>query len=184
MDGTHQKLTRDAADPSNPSQQDVAIKTFDKASKLFGSTRDNITPEMLYASTYVDPDMNGSYEVEDWDTLLKQLSVPEKQLGMESKRIAMQKAIKDMADSNMLSGLDTLNKMLTVLSKIQNTGAIYQDDMKKTIQQVFKGLGWTIDQEQFNKMWQGSFLNKIGQGKTAYDLLMEQGTQGVDKGNN
>lgn len=161
--GMYDKVLKDAANPENPGQQDIAIKSLAKASQVFNVTRDQITPEMYYASTYIDPDMNGTVEVEDWDTLLKKLSVPEKELGMEARRVSMAKAIQEMRDNNASSGLDKLNKMLTVLTKVQNTGSMYHDDMKKTIQDVFKSLGWNITQEAFNKMWEGSFLNKLSQ---------------------
>jgi hypothetical protein len=157
------KTLADAANANNPAQQDLAIKSLSKASELFNVTRDEITPEILYASTYVNPDMMGNIEVEDWDTALKKISIPEKELGMKARRIAMAKAIKEMKDSNAGSGLDKLNKMLTVLTKVQNTGSMFHDDMKNTIQGVFKGLGWDITQDAFNKMWEGSFLNKLSQ---------------------
>lgn len=166
------KALKDAADPQNPGQQDVAIKSLDKVSQIFNVTRDQITPEMYYASTYVDPEMNGTIEVEDWDTFNKRIGVIQKDLAIKGKKVDIAKAVNDLKEST--SPLDQLNKMLTVLSKVENTGAMNQDDMRTTVKNVFKGLGWTISDDTFDKLWKGSFFSKLGRRSLGYQELTDE----------
>jgi hypothetical protein len=167
--GSFDRVLKDAANPQNPGQQEIAIKNLDKTSQLFNVTRDQITPQMYYASTYIDPEMNGTIEVEDWDTLNKRIGVIAKDLAIKGKKVDIAKAIEDLKQST--SPIDQLNKMLTVLGKVEATGAMNQDDMSNTVKNVFKSLGWNITDQTFDQLWKGSFQSKLGRRTGGFELL-------------
>lgn len=154
-------VLKNAANSQNPGEQDIAIKSLSKVSQMFGVPRDQITPEMYYASTFVTPDMTGTLEIEDWDTFNDKIGVIQKDLAIKGKKVDIAKAVQDLIDST--SPLGELNKGLSILSKIESTGAMNQDDMKESIKNAFKTskLKWNITDKTFDELWKGSFQSKL-----------------------
>lgn len=164
MQGLFDKTMEMAQNPNNPAAQAYGVKKIEDITKIYNIKKaEDITPEMFYASMFVKPDSIGSVELPDWNTLMKEAGTIEKDLEIKGRKINMALAIKKAAEDSKMSALDNGNKLLTFLTKVQNTGAMNQEGMKSFIQNVFKSLGLSIENEDLNKMWQGSYLNKLSQ---------------------
>jgi len=155
-DNTFKSFTNMASDTSNPSLQKFAIEEISRAAKTYNIPTANVRGEHLIAMNFIDSQMNGVSEMEDWDDLNKQLSIKLKGLGLESKQLDI---VKKIQENQQGFSFTELNKILTSLSSIRATGALYIPGMSSIINQVFGPRGIQVTEATLNDAYNKSGAN-------------------------
>ena len=145
----------------NPSVQIEAQKKVEDIRKKFPYIQsfEQITPEHVYASQFINENNLDDVEVKDYRTLNAQMSLFAKNKGMKDKdaRLALLKQKVGQKKSGDL--LSTMTKVANLVYKARVTGMLGDPNLKKNLQDAFSAVGVTITDDTFKKMTESKMLD-------------------------
>jgi hypothetical protein len=152
-----------AQDKTNPAVAQQAQKIIDFAAKTFKVDAASLTPEHIYAASFINPDRPSSFEVPDFKYLNQQMKAEMFELNKKKANKAIEKLQKDINQSQSEFGIKSAQKYVTLLKGLQEIGATSNEDWMNEFEPIFNKVGLPVDKNTLTNMWNGAIGTKLGQ---------------------
>ena len=150
-----------AQDQTNPAVSQQAQKVLGFAAKMYKTDVNSLTPQQIYAASFINPDRPSSFEVPDFKYLNQQMKAEMFELSKKKANKAIEKLQKDINNTESEFGIKTAQKYVTLLKGLQEIGATSNEEWMKEFGPVFDAVGLPTDQSTLKNMWNGAIQNKL-----------------------
>ena len=157
------QIMADSQDQTNPAVATQAGKVLGFAAKIYKTDVASLTPQQIYAASFINPDRPSSFEVPDFKYLNQQMKAEMFELNKKKANKALEKLQKDINQSQSEFGIKTAQKYVGLYKGLQEIGATSNEEWMSQFGPIFESVGIPVDQNTRMSLYNNAIGEKLNQ---------------------
>lgn len=157
------RLFSAAQDRTNPAVAQQAQNVLGFAAKIYKTDVNSLTPEQVYAASFINPDRPSSFDVPDFKYLNQQMKAEMFELNKKKANKALEKLQKDINQSQSEFGIKTAQKYVGLYKGLQEIGATSNEEWMSQFGPIFESVGIPVDQNTRMSLYNNAIGEKLNQ---------------------
>jgi len=160
-DWNKDRLIEDSKDVSNLSAQQQSQKILKFAATLFNQDIDKLSPEEIYAASFINPDRPSSFDIPDMKFLNQQMKMEMQELNKLKAKKAIQKLNQDLSNYASKWSVKLGQGYVNLFEGLGRIGATASNEWMDVFEPLFKDVNLPIDKDTRILMYNRAIKDKL-----------------------